>query len=118
VTYLDSFGLKEHPLSKEIADADLWLPSSKQAVADGLLDALTERASVVLVGEPGVGKTCVLLAIRRRVSDAGARVGHPRDGHRSGRSRGIRRRCPSPQRATPRPPTMPIAGRARIVGHQ
>ena len=74
MTYLDSFGLKEPPFSKEIADADLWLPSSKQAVADGLLDALTERASVVLVGEPGVGKTCVLRAIRHRVSAAGYRL--------------------------------------------
>lgn len=35
-----------------IADAELWLPSSKQLIADGLLDALTERASVQLVGEP------------------------------------------------------------------
>lgn len=74
MTYLDSFGLKEPPFSKEIADADLWLPSSKQAVADGLLDALTERASVVLVGEPGVGKTCVLRAIRHRVAAAGYRL--------------------------------------------
>lgn len=54
MTYLDCFGLKEPPFSKEIADADLWLPTSKQAVADQLIDALGERASVVLVGEPGV----------------------------------------------------------------
>ena len=74
MTYLDCFGLKEPPFSKEIADADLWLPTSKQAVADGLLEALTERASVVLVGEPGVGKTCVLRAIRHRVAAAGYRL--------------------------------------------
>jgi general secretion pathway protein A len=74
VSYLDCFGLKEPPFSKEIADADLWLPSSKQAVADDLLDALTARASVVLVGEPGVGKTCVLRAIRHRVAAAGYRL--------------------------------------------
>ncbi len=41
MTYLECFGLKEPPFSKEIADADLWLPTSKQAVADGLLEALT-----------------------------------------------------------------------------
>ncbi len=74
MTYLECFGLKEPPFSKEIADADLWLPTSKQAVADGLLDALTERASVVLVGEPGVGKTCVLRALRHRVAAAGYRL--------------------------------------------
>ncbi len=57
MTYLEAFELKEPPFAKEIADADLWLPTSRQAVADGLLDALTEPASVMLVGEPGVGKT-------------------------------------------------------------
>jgi MoxR-like ATPase len=44
------------------------------SVADGLLDALTERASVLLVGEPGVGKTCVLRALRHRVTTAGYRL--------------------------------------------
>ena len=74
MTYLDALGLKEPPFSKEIADADLWLPTSKQLVADGLLDALTERALVLLVGEPGVGKTCVLRALRHRVTTAGYRL--------------------------------------------
>ena len=74
MTYLDCFGLKEPPFSKEIADADLWLPSSKQAVADALIDALADRASVVLVGEPGVGKTCILRALRHRVAAAGYRL--------------------------------------------
>ncbi|MGH9363386.1 MAG: ExeA family protein, partial [Thermoanaerobaculia bacterium] len=55
-------------------DADLWLPSSKQAAVDALLDALSERASVVLTGEPGVGKTCVLRALRHRIPTAGYRL--------------------------------------------
>jgi type II secretory pathway predicted ATPase ExeA len=74
VSYLDTLGLKEAPFSKEIPDADLWLPASKTAVVDQLLEALTERASVVLVGEPGVGKTCVLRALRHRVPAAGFRL--------------------------------------------
>jgi type II secretory pathway predicted ATPase ExeA len=74
MTYLDALGLKEPPFTKEIADADLWLPTSKQAIADGLLDALTERASVVIVGEPGVGKTCILRAARHLVAAAGYRL--------------------------------------------
>jgi type II secretory pathway predicted ATPase ExeA len=74
MTYLDALGLKEPPFSKEIADADLWLPTSKQAIADGLLDALHERASVVVVGEPGVGKTCILRAARHLVAAAGYRL--------------------------------------------
>ena len=74
MTYLDALGLKEPPFTKEIADADLWLPTSKQLIADGLLDALNERASVVVVGEPGVGKTCILRAVRHLVAAAGYRL--------------------------------------------
>ena len=74
MTYLDALGLKEPPFSKEIADADLWLPTSKRAIADGLLDALNERASAVVVGEPGVGKTCILRAARHLVAAAGYRL--------------------------------------------
>jgi len=73
-SYLTAFGLKESPFSKEVPDADLWLPSSKQAAVEALLEALSERASVILTGEPGVGKTCVLRALRRRIPMAGYRL--------------------------------------------
>jgi general secretion pathway protein A len=72
--YLTTFGLREPPFSKELPDGDLWLPPSKQTVVDGLLEALDERASVLLVGEPGVGKTCVLRALRHRIPEAGFRL--------------------------------------------
>lgn len=72
--YLDHFALTEPPFSKEIPDSDLWLPSSKQAIVEALLEALDERASVVVVGEPGVGKTCVLRALRHRIPAAGFRL--------------------------------------------
>ncbi len=65
--YLGFFGLKDAPFSKEISDADLWLPTSKAALVTELCEALSERASVLLVGEPGVGKTCVLRALRHRL---------------------------------------------------
>jgi general secretion pathway protein A len=61
---LSFFGLSLEPFSKEIDDADLWLPPSKRALVDDLVDATEARKSVVLVGEPGVGKTCVLRALR------------------------------------------------------
>jgi general secretion pathway protein A len=61
---LSLFGLSADPFSKEIDDADLWLPPSKQALVDELVDAADARKSVALVGEPGVGKTCVLRALR------------------------------------------------------
>ena len=62
--YLTLLGLREPPFTKEIPDADLWLPSAKQAVVDDLVEALHERASITLIGEPGVGKTCVLRALQ------------------------------------------------------
>ena len=72
--YLTYFGCKETPFSKEIPDGELWLPASKLAIVDSLLEALDERASVVLVGEPGVGKTCVLRALRHRIPAAGFKL--------------------------------------------
>ena len=73
-TYLGAFGLKEAPFTKEIADADLWLPTSKAGVVDELCEAVSERASVLLTGDPGVGKTCVLRAVRKRLPEAGYRL--------------------------------------------
>lgn len=72
--YLAHFALTAAPFSKEIPDDELWLPTSKQAVVDTLLEALDERASVMLVGEPGVGKTCVLRALRHRIPAAGFKL--------------------------------------------
>jgi type II secretory pathway predicted ATPase ExeA len=62
---LSVFGLSAEPFTKEIDDADLWLPPSKQVLVDDLVDAADARRSVSLVGEPGVGKTCVLRALRQ-----------------------------------------------------
>ena len=59
-----------HLTSKEIDDSALWLPSSKEELVGDLEAALTNRASVLLVGEPGVGKTCVLRALRHRLPQA------------------------------------------------
>jgi general secretion pathway protein A len=72
--YVGFFGLKGHPFSKEIADRDLWVPSSKAALVSELIEALEERSSVLLTGEPGVGKTCVLRALRARLPEAGFRL--------------------------------------------
>jgi type II secretory pathway predicted ATPase ExeA len=72
--YLSHFGLDQIPFSKEIADADLWLPPSKEGVVHELQEAVDEHASVVLTGEPGAGKTCVLRALRHRLPQAGFRL--------------------------------------------
>jgi general secretion pathway protein A len=72
--YLSHFALKSAPFSKEIGDADLWLPPSKAALVDELCEAASERSSLILVGDPGVGKTCVLRALRHRLPQAGFRL--------------------------------------------
>jgi type II secretory pathway predicted ATPase ExeA len=76
---LASFGLRVAPFSKEIDDADLWLPESKAALVADIEEALAERQSVLLLGEPGVGKTCVLRALRRRLPQAGYRLTYCRN---------------------------------------
>lgn len=73
-SYLETFGFQHAPFCKEVSDADLWLPASKQSLVDDLLQALDARESVVLTGEPGVGKTCVLRALRHRLPQAGFRL--------------------------------------------
>ena len=63
--YLDHFGLRTEPFSKEIDDDKLWLPESKRAIVDELVACVHERKHAVVTGEPGVGKTCVLRALRQ-----------------------------------------------------
>ena len=72
--FFRALGLSESPFSKEIADSDLWLPPSKQALVEELGEAVHERAQVLLVGEPGAGKTCVLRALRHTLPQAGFRL--------------------------------------------
>ena len=72
--WLDHFGLAAAPFSKAIADEDLWLPASRTRIVERLVDACQERGHVLLTGEPGIGKTSVLRALRRELPDAGFRL--------------------------------------------
>ena len=72
--YLRAFELRHPPFSKEIADADLWLPPSKQSLVADMGAALSERSSILLVGEPGVGKTSVLRALRHQLENGPFRI--------------------------------------------
>jgi general secretion pathway protein A len=76
---LSAFGLRSSPFSKEIDDADLWLPESKVVLVADIEEALGDRQSVLLLGEPGVGKTCVLRALRRNLPQAGYRLTYCRN---------------------------------------
>ena len=72
--YPSHFGLSGHPFCKDIGDAELWLPPSKQALVEDLTDAMHARSSVLLTGEPGVGKTCVLRALRHALTPTNFRL--------------------------------------------
>ncbi len=72
--WLRHFAFKEAPFSKDLDDKDLWLPSSRKDLVDDLVDALADRQHAVIVGEPGVGKTCILRALRMRLPDSGFRL--------------------------------------------
>lgn len=72
--YLSHFGLREAPFHKDLDDRALWLPPSKLGVCQALEEAVSEHASVVLTGEPGVGKTCLLRAMRARLPERGYRL--------------------------------------------
>ncbi len=72
--WLGQWGLREAPFSKEIGDADLWVPASRVGAVDRLVETCRERGHAVLVGEPGVGKTCVLRALRHRLPQDGFRL--------------------------------------------
>ena len=72
--YLTAFGLSEPPFSKELPDDQLWLPPSKQGIVNAIIDAVKERSSVVITGDPGVGKTAVLRAVRHLLPEADYRL--------------------------------------------
>ncbi len=72
--WLSHFRLKSAPFAKDVEDTELWLPSGRKSVVDDLVDAVQNREHVLLVGEPGVGKTCSLRAVRRRLPEAGFRL--------------------------------------------
>lgn len=76
---LATFGLRASPFSKEIDDGELWLPQSKAALVADIEEALADRQSALLLGEPGVGKTCVLRALRHRLPQAGFRLTYCRN---------------------------------------
>ncbi|MCB9521445.1 MAG: AAA family ATPase [Myxococcales bacterium] len=71
---LAHFDLTHAPFDKAIADDQLWLPPSKRDIVDALVDTVAARQWALLVGDPGVGKTCILRALRHRLSTDGTRL--------------------------------------------
>ena len=46
--YLRAFELESAPFGKELSDGSLWLPPSKETIVATLVEALSERASVLV----------------------------------------------------------------------
>jgi general secretion pathway protein A len=72
--WLAHFSLSAAPFSKEVEDAELWVPTTRRRIVDELVAASHDRGHVLLTGEPGVGKTCVLRALRHRLPHDGFRL--------------------------------------------
>ena len=72
--WLAYLGLSQPPFGKEVGAPELWVPQSRLLVVDRLVDACHEHGHVLMTGEPGVGKTCILRAMRYRLPDAGFRL--------------------------------------------
>jgi len=64
----EALGLKTRPFGKEVPADLLWMDAGRTESLDRLADTVTHRQHALVTGEPGVGKTCVLRALRHRLS--------------------------------------------------
>jgi type II secretory pathway predicted ATPase ExeA len=58
------FDTARSPFSKEVEDKALWVPPSKKAPVDAIVDTIGGHGHVLLTGEPGAGKTVLLRIVR------------------------------------------------------
>ena len=72
--WLTHFGLKTSPFAKDVDDPKLWLPTPRARLVEDVVEAVQNHQHILLVGEPGVGKTCTLRAVRHRLPEAGFRL--------------------------------------------
>lgn len=71
---LSRFGLARPAFTKEVAAEELYSPASHVEAIARLKSAIEVKASGCLVGEPGVGKTCVLRCLQQGLNPARYRV--------------------------------------------
>jgi general secretion pathway protein A len=67
-TIQECFGLRRRPFDKDVPDEGLWLDDGRKDAIDRLTDAVTAREHAIVLGEPGVGKNCVVRGLRARLS--------------------------------------------------
>jgi type II secretory pathway predicted ATPase ExeA len=71
---LSRFGLKREPFTKDVSVDDFYWPPQLEDARTRLRAALKGRASVVMTGDPGTGKTFVLRAVARDLEGQPYRV--------------------------------------------
>jgi type II secretory pathway predicted ATPase ExeA len=64
------FGLRAPAFDKDVEDQDLWTPQERVTMVERIVESLRSRQHVLLCGEPGLGKSCILRAVRRSLSEA------------------------------------------------
>ncbi len=73
-TILNRYGLTRQPFSKEIPADELFVSPGHEEIGVRLKAAIEGRASAVLTGEVGVGKTFLLRALERDLNPSRYRV--------------------------------------------
>jgi len=71
---LNRFGLARAPFTKEFPSSELFAPAAHSDAIARLTSAIEVRSSGLLIGESGVGKTCVLRGLQQQLNPARYRV--------------------------------------------
>jgi len=63
-----AFGLTRQPFDKDLDASRLWLDEAREQALERLVQTIAHRQHALVIGEPGVGKTCVLRRLRDALS--------------------------------------------------
>ena len=66
-TYQTFFSLSAPPFQKGVSDGELYRPPTSVLLQEQIIAAIRQRQQIVLYGEPGAGKTCLLRAVRHEL---------------------------------------------------
>lgn len=72
--WLEHFELSVAPFDKDLDAEQLWMPSSRREILQTMCETIAERGHILLVGEPGIGKTCLLRALQAQLPENGYRL--------------------------------------------
>ena len=69
-----AFGLTHRPFDKRLSADLMWMDGGRQEALDRLADTVAHRQHALVLGEPGIGKTCVVRSLKHRLSPTHFRV--------------------------------------------